>query len=371
MEAFKEANVREAVQGISALRENSIMIVPMTEMTQVFGFDKIQKVDLKAKQWVRMKSGLYEGDLAQVVHIEDPMNRIFIRLVPRIQEESSLNSSCNTKRDSIGDYSKKLKKSVRPRQKLFNPTSYKDVAKKSHPVLRDQIYTWNKQTFKDGFLIKSVKAKSLITEDVIPKIEELRVFDLVKMRNEGGSNMDIENLINTIQETQINKKKKFAKGDKIKIIKGGLKGITGRIDSHSEGIVRVIADVEGFNDVLEIPEDFVVKEFLPGDLVKVVIGPHIGKHGLIVKVEDDTAFIFSESSNSEFKVSCHDIVYSNFQMNETEHNLYFQLGDLVKINGTNTICYVLDVHKYSLKLIDTRSEVRKVSVNEVTKLTQR
>ena len=72
VEAFKEANVREAVSGISALRENSIKIVPLTEMTQVFNFDQIQKVDLKPKQWVRIKTGFYEGDLAQVVHIEDP-----------------------------------------------------------------------------------------------------------------------------------------------------------------------------------------------------------------------------------------------------------------------------------------------------------
>lgn len=365
VEAFKEANVREAVSGISALRENSIKIVPLTEMTQVFNFDQIQKVDLKPKQWVRIKTGFYEGDLAQVVHIEDPMNKVYIRLVPRIQEDTFAG-----KRESNGDYSKK--KSVKPRQKLFNPQNFKDSVLKSHPILSQQCYMWNKQTFMDGFLIKSVRAKSLITEDVIPKIEELRVFDLAKMRQEGGgTNMDIENLINTIQETQISKKKKFAKGDKIKIIKGGLKGITGRIDSHYEGVVRIIADVQDFTELLELPEDLVVKEFLPGDLVKVVIGPHVGKHGLIVKVEDDTAFIFSESTNSEFKASCHDIVYSNYQMNDSEQNLYYQLGDLVKINGTNTVCYVLDVHKYSLKLIDTRSEVKKVSVSEVTKLTQR
>jgi transcription elongation factor SPT5 len=333
-------------------------------MTQVFNFDLIQKIDLKPKQWVRMKSGLYEGDLAQVVNIEDPLNKIYVRLVPRILEEST-----GTKKDSLGDYSKKLKKSVRPRQKLFNPQNYSDVAMKTHPILREQCYMWNKQSFKDGFVIKSVKAKSLITEDVGPKIEELRVFDLANMKNEGGS-MDIENLISTLQETEISKKKKFAKGDKIKIIKGGLKGITGRIDSHADGVVRVIPDIEGLTDILEFTEDFVVKEFLPGDLVRVVMGSHIGKQGLIVKVDDDTAHIFSDSTNTEFKVSCHDIVYSTFQSNETEQNLYFQLGDLVKLNGLNTICYVIDVNKYSLKLIDTRCEIKKVSVNEVTKLTQ-
>ncbi len=142
---------------------------------------------------------------------------------------------------------------MKPRHKLFNPQNFKDSALKTHPILSQQCYIWNKQTFMDGFLIQSVRAKSLITEDVITKIEELRVFDLAKMRQEGGgTNMDIENLINTIQETQISKKKKFAKGNKIKIIKAGLKGISGRIDSHYEGVVRIIADVQEFTELLEL-----------------------------------------------------------------------------------------------------------------------
>ena len=55
IEAFKDANVREAVAGISALRENSIKIVPLTQMTQIFSFDKLEKVDLKVGQWIRIK----------------------------------------------------------------------------------------------------------------------------------------------------------------------------------------------------------------------------------------------------------------------------------------------------------------------------
>ena len=330
-------------------------------MTQVFNYDLIQKVDLKPKQWVRMKTGLYENDLAQVISIEDPINRIFIRVVPRLTEADEAHSkSTHDKR-----------KSVRPRQKLFNPEKHQNVTAKTHPVLREQVYNYNKCTFKDGFLVKSVKAKSLITEDVVPKIEELQIFDLIKMKNgEEYSKMDIDNLLETIQETRISKKKKFSKGDKVKVVKGELKGITGKVDSHLERYVKIYADIEGFGDLLEFTEDFLVKEFLPGDLVKAVIGPHAGKHGLIVKVEEESASIFSDSTNSEFKVSCHDIVFSNYVLNEIQQNMYYSFGDLVKINGTNAICYILDVNVYSLKLIDLRGSVKKVSVSEVTKLTQ-
>lgn len=336
-------------------------------MTQVFNYDKIQKIDLKPKQWVRIKTGLYEGDLAQVVHVEDPLNKIYIRLIPRLSEQTTIE-----KKDTIGDYNKKLKKQVKPRQRLFNPKYYEDVMTKIHPILKEQIYSWNKMTFKDGFLIKSVRAKSLITEDVVPKIEELRIFDMAKMKfNEDEEiRMDFDSLISAIQETEINKKKKFVKGDKIKIIKGGLANITGKVMSHNNGIVHMMADIEGVNDLLELPEDYIIKNFLPGDLIRVVDGPHIGKSGLIVKVEDDTVIVFSESTMTEFKVSCHEIVSSADYSYETEHNSYYQLGDLVKINGTNIVCYVLDVHKYSLKLIDARGEIKNVSIKDVMKVTQ-
>ncbi len=334
-------------------------------MTQVFNFDKIQKIDVKPKQWVRLKSGLYESDLAQVITIEDPINKIIVRLIPRISEDLQL------KKDSIGDYSKKIRKSVKPRQKLFNPCNFNDVSSKVHPILSETCYMWNKMAFKDGFLIKSVKAKSLITEDIIPKIEELRIFDLMKNRDENDKGADFDNLISTLQETEISKRKRFAKGDKVKIIKGSLKSITGRVDSHSDGVVNIIGDIEGISDLLELPEDYVIKDFLPGDLVKVMNGPHVSKHGLIVRVDDDIAHIFSDSIMTEFKVSCHDIVSSTYQQgNETEYNPYYNLGDLVKISGTNTVAYVLDVHKYSLKLIDTRSEIKNISVREVSKVTQ-
>ena len=55
-------------------------------MAQVFNYDKIQKPNLKVNQWVRIKSGIYEGDLAHVVLIEDPITKIVIKLMPRISE---------------------------------------------------------------------------------------------------------------------------------------------------------------------------------------------------------------------------------------------------------------------------------------------
>lgn len=368
IEAYKEANVREAISDITALRENSIKIVPLTEMTAVFNYDKIVKIDLKPKQWVRMKTGLYEGDLAQVVAIEDPINKIYVRMVPRLTEQVAQKEK---NKSSIGDYNKKLKKNLKPLQRLFNPKNYYDVETKNHPILRDKVYCYNRNTFKDGFLIKSVRAKGLLTEDVVPTIQELRIFESSKhSKEEDGGTMDFDTLINTIQDTEIYKKNTFNKGDRIRITKGNLIGITGKVVSQDNGLVSFTADVEGINDILEISEKYVSKRFMPGDLIRVISGNHLGKHGLIMKIEEDTAYVFSESLNSQFKVATHDIIQSSQHINETDYNSYYQLGDLVKINLTNQICYVLDIQKHSLKLIDTRSEIKSISTKDITKETR-
>ena len=104
-------------------KENSLRIVPINEMTQVFEYDKIQKVELKNNQWVRMKGGLYQNDLAQVIYIEDQISKIFIKIIPRIIEQNqNVDKNIN-----IGEYNKKIKKNIRPKQKLFNPKNFDGV----------------------------------------------------------------------------------------------------------------------------------------------------------------------------------------------------------------------------------------------------
>jgi transcription elongation factor SPT5 len=326
-------------------------------MTSVFNYDKIQKVNIKPKQWVRMKSGIYEGDLAQVIAVEDPVNKIYIRIIPRLNDSGSKHKKLDT---------------TKPKQRLFNPTIYEqsEIKTSSHPVLRETVYVWNKMSFMDGFLIKSVRVKSLITENIVPKIEELKIFDFNNFKTEEGGDLDMNGLLSSVVDSELSRKKVFNKGDKVKVIKGGLVNVTGKIISHSNGLVSLIPDINGFNEPIEMPENYLIKLFLPGDLVRVVCGSNYGKFGIIVKIDDDTALIYSESTDSEFKASCHDLVHSNQNVVDTDISNYFQVGDLIKINANNSICYVLEVQKHILKLLDTRGEIKSINTRDVNKLTQ-
>ena len=381
IEAFKEANVREALIGISFLKENSIKIVPLNEMTQVFAFDKISTVELKPKQWVRIKNGKYEGDLAQVIHIEDKITKILIRLLPRIDIENEQEAQKNQKD------TKNQKKLMRPKQQLFNPRYFTKTERK-HSALLGSYDLWNKMIFKEGFLIKTVRAKALITDGVVPTLEELKIFDISKQQHSDDYNED-ENGINgggpssslydilssSFQDTFYKNKIQFQKNDRVRIIKGNLKGLSATVMSHSDGVIHLYPlNLEGMKDtLLDIPEDFVVREFLPGDAVQIIGGSNIGKVGMIVQVDDEVNVVFCEATNDYYKISPKDLISANstselLYLNNNNNNMQFKRGDLVKINNTNNICYILCTSPFQLKVIDTKNYIKIVSVRDVFKI---
>lgn len=358
IEAYKEANVKEAIAGMSNLKENSIKIVPQNEMIQVFNYDKLEKIDIKKGQWVRVKSGLYENDLAQIIDIEDSSNKIYIKIIPRIFEL--------TGKESIGDYSKQMKGNLKPKQQFFNPNIHGSKELKRHNFLQENLYYWRNKYYKDGFLIKSVKAKSLLVDDIIPKIDELRIFESANEEKQDKNN--IFDSILSINEAN-SKRSKFNKGDKVKIIKGNLNIESATVVSHNNNVVTVVPNIQGFSSEIDIPESYCIKTFLPGDLITVDKGNHIGKTGLVVKIDDDVVVIFSEATNTEFKVSVSDIVHASKVVKDKSENCSFQLEDLVKINGTSIYSFILDIQGHSLKLLDFNNQIKIVSSRDVTRVT--
>jgi transcription elongation factor SPT5 len=66
VEARKEAHIQPALQGIPELKSYKLKIVPINEMISSITIERrVHRV--KPKDWVRIKRGLYKGDLAQVL----------------------------------------------------------------------------------------------------------------------------------------------------------------------------------------------------------------------------------------------------------------------------------------------------------------
>jgi transcription elongation factor SPT5 len=114
VEAFKEIHVKEAIAGLATILGNKCMLVGKEEMPGIYANDK-QNINLAKYQWVRVKQGLYGGDLGLVEETED--NKVWLRLIPR------LDISKDQQKGTAPDKAKNKFTSFRPPQKIFNPKS--------------------------------------------------------------------------------------------------------------------------------------------------------------------------------------------------------------------------------------------------------
>lgn len=113
VEAFDETIVRNVVSGmnvfLSAYR-NAFELIPVTDRTQLFDIPQRSK-PLPLHAFVRVKKGLYRGDLAQVVRLLDDTQQVVLKLVPRLDLSEFEGGSFSAA-------------SVRPEAKLFDPSRF-------------------------------------------------------------------------------------------------------------------------------------------------------------------------------------------------------------------------------------------------------
>ena len=275
IEAFNERDIIYAIQGMTNTYQNSIQVIPINERMQIFEYDKFEKVDINNNQLVRIKQGNYEGDLAKVVYIQDPVNKIYIALIPRIYDNNkSKNNSFN-----VAPFSK-LRANNRPRQKLFDrKKNYGVDVINIHETYGDCL-KFGKFKFRDGLLIKPVRISSLETENINPKEEELQKLGCYK--DENGIYRDK----NDEQELIISKNNliKYKKGDKIKFTTGDYKGITGTVIAQNGNKVTAKLDLKDTPGEYEFPVNMVSRDynFKPGEIVYVRNGNNKGKNGIII-----------------------------------------------------------------------------------------
>lgn len=71
VEAYKEANVREAIKGLNLIFQRDVIKVKREESTSVYDIDKALKINITKGQWVKINTGLYVGDFAKVKKVDD------------------------------------------------------------------------------------------------------------------------------------------------------------------------------------------------------------------------------------------------------------------------------------------------------------
>ncbi|PKU60585.1 Putative transcription elongation factor SPT5 like 1 [Dendrobium catenatum] len=73
-----------ACKGLRTIYSSAkVMLVPIKEMTDVLSV-KSKTIEISRDTWVRMKLGIYKGDLAKVVDVDDVRQKVTVKLIPRI-----------------------------------------------------------------------------------------------------------------------------------------------------------------------------------------------------------------------------------------------------------------------------------------------
>lgn len=294
VEARSSKLVSQACNGlVGVYPSRGITLVPIEEMASLLQIKK-QDLTVTPGSWVRIRRGKYQGDLAQVMDITENGEDVGLKFIPRID----LNP-----RDDNSLEGRKRKKAatgagtMRPPQRLFN---YEEVIKvwgRKHVSKRNQVYVFQNDTYKDGFIEKDFKLSALVLEDVNPTLDEITQFTRRQDGAEADNVVDLSIIAEASRKAAISV---LQPGDHVEVFEGEQAGVHGVVDEINQDVVTITAvgvDIDG--QKVELPARSVRKRFKPGDHVKVMTGQNADETGLVVSVADNVVTFLSDMSMQE------------------------------------------------------------------------
>lgn len=98
-----------------------------------------------------------------------------VRLIPRIPDDFYEDATKNF--SSLRSYH--TSPFIRIPQLLFNPLRVKNECQRElYRPLQKNFYIWRKMMFRNGFLYQEFKSNKLITENVCPSLQEVKMFQI-------------------------------------------------------------------------------------------------------------------------------------------------------------------------------------------------
>lgn len=300
VEARSQKQVVEACNGLVGIYPSrQIMLVPIEEMASLLQIKK-QDLTVTPGSWVRIKRGKYAGDLAQVMDITENGDEVGLKFIPRID--------LNPKDDVMlgGQKRKKgattMATGVRPAQRFFNYEEVVKVYGRKQISKRNQVYVFQMDTYKDGFIEKDFKLSALQLDDVNPTLDEITKFAKGQDGEGGDHQVDLSIIAEASRKAAI---AVLQPGDHVEVFEGEQSGVHGIVDSIAGDVVTVSpVGVELDGQKMQVPARSVRKRFKPGDHVKVMTGKNADETGLVVAVSENIVTFLSDMSMQEVRPRC-------------------------------------------------------------------
>lgn len=316
VEARKKADVDNALDGIlNVYPRTHPTLVPVKEMPDLLRVRKSQ--ELLRDGYVRVRRGLYAGDLGMIQEVESNGLEVTLRLVPRLNygmDEDDKNSPMVT--NNLGGDAKRKRLNAfgnntvasRPPPRLFSESE----AKKKHGKfltpgrgLVGRTWTYKNETYEDGFLIKDFKIQHLTTQDVNPRLDE--ITKLTRIAADGTETLDLESLAHSLRNNTADGS--YMPGDEVEVYTGEQKGIMGKTERVSGNIVSIkVSEGDLTGQIVDVPMKGLRKRFKEGDHVKVVGGSRYKDEvGMVLRIKDDRVTVLGDMSMLEITVFSKDL----------------------------------------------------------------
>ncbi|KAL1920767.1 uncharacterized protein VTP21DRAFT_11402 [Calcarisporiella thermophila] len=354
VEARKLAHVQHALNGMLGVYMSSISLVSIQDMVNVLKIVK-KEVDLEPGRWVRIRRGLYQGDLAQIIEIPESGDSVVVKLIPRLdlgpKEELIPGSKRKKNTSNFG---------MRPPQKLFNPKEIDKLERsKSLVIRRHNVVTYGNEVFRDGYLEKDVKISNLILDEVNPTLDEVTKFQ--GGGGEENEGIDVAALTPSVTSNIVGQ---FVPGDHVEVIKGEMMHMHGIVDSVKDGSVFVRPQIVGQHKLWSIKPHLLRKRFSEGDHVRVINGQYKDETGLIVKIDENVVTMLSDLTMSEISVFSKDLREAADVSSGANRIANYELHDFVQIDQ-HTSGVIIRVERDTLRVMDQFSHVHTVQPHQI------
>ena len=236
---------------------------------------------VKASQWIRVRNGVYKGDLGFVTHVEAWGARVLV--VPRLKLPTpQLASSLKRKRTAI-----------KPEPRLFDPDTFSSVFQRQAKLLYRGIYTSRGLVFEHGLLRLNLDLHSISLNFTGVPSRLLELFKLSSHPSLSGSKFPRP-------EEWI-----FEEGERVTVCSSEKEATIAAVKStHLE------VDLATNEGIEAVSWYNVRKVFSVGDFVSVTSGPLRGMMGWVECIADDTVHLLEYKEKGNLSNSSDDIKVS-------------------------------------------------------------
>jgi len=269
-------NVTPGIRKISGLLCQTIDPSDWVKLLTMRKFDTVED----PSQWVRVRNGVYKGDIGFVTHVEGWGVQVLV--VPRLKIPTP---------QAAASLKRKRSAAIRPEQRLFDPVTFSSVFQREAKLHYNGTYTSARQVFDHGLLCRNLDFHSIFLNSTGVPSEVLRLFKLSSHPSLTGFPRPEEWIFEEGERVTVCSSRKEAK-------------ITAVKPTHLE--VDLATD-EGIEAVSWYN---VHKVFTPGDFVSVTSGSLRGTMGWVDRIAGETVDLLEYKEKGNVSTHSGDIKVS-------------------------------------------------------------